>query len=70
MVTSLLFINNSAVSHLWLVAAQNLVGLHQVQFPVALFEHVDAWKPSSGGHKGLFNAGGVDDVASVQYPAC
>ena len=44
------------------VAVQDLVGSDQVQFPVALLEHVDPGQPAGRGDQSLLHGGGVHQL--------
>lgn len=45
------------------VAVQDLVGSNQVQFPVALLEHVDPRQPAGGGDQSLLHGCRVHQLA-------
>ena len=52
-----------------LVGSQRVVGRQEVQFAIALFEHVDVRKSAGWGHQSLLHAGWVDDVRPLQNSA-
>lgn len=47
---------------LWSVTVEDLVGSDQIQFPMALLEHVDPWQPAGRGDQSLLHGGWIDQL--------